>query len=41
MKLISGELDQKKFGGDTPYRLIIALYEFILFTLFSHSRLTF
>lgn len=21
MKLLSGEVDQKKFGGDTPYRL--------------------
>lgn len=20
MKLLSGEVDQKKFGGDTPYR---------------------
>lgn len=21
MKLLSGDVDQKKFGGDTPYRL--------------------
>jgi calreticulin len=23
MKLLSGEVDQKKFGGDTPYRLLL------------------
>jgi len=23
MKLLSGEIDQKKFGGDTPYRFVI------------------
>lgn len=23
MKLLSGEVDQKKFGGETPYRLIL------------------
>lgn len=26
MKLLSGEVDQKKFGGDTPYRLLLFIY---------------
>lgn len=26
MKLLSGEVDQKKFGGDTPYRYTISPY---------------
>ena len=33
MKLMSGEVDQKKFGGDTPYRwvsLLLLLYLFIV-----------
>ena len=25
MKLLSGEVDQKKFGGDTPYRSVLFL----------------
>lgn len=31
MKILSGEVDQKKFGGDTPYRLILDLQGFLLF----------
>lgn len=29
MKLLSGEVDQKKFGGDTPYRLY-TIYSFVV-----------
>lgn len=28
MKLLSGDVDQKKFGGDTPYRYVSHLISF-------------
>lgn len=31
IKLHSGYVNQKKFGGDTPYRSIILLYSWFLF----------
>lgn len=40
MKLLSGDVDQKKFGGDTPYRsfikhLLIFLFHFWLLSDYS------
>lgn len=44
MKLLSGDVDQKKFGGDTPYRYIfwfISNFLYQLLTLKRHAYLFF
>jgi hypothetical protein len=31
MKLLSGDVDQKKFGGDTPYRWFLISFSVLFF----------
>jgi len=42
MKLLSGDIDQKQFGGDTPYRCIIGVFHNLYINIkYSNIKLIF